>query len=76
MWKKLFLIVDFKKTPQTNTQENLIFFWKCSVSLPLKQRLGVRVWEALVMGTGEEEQILSHGFAFVSTAKFSDRNKL
>lgn len=63
----------FKKNP-TNKQnkKNLIFFWKCSVSLPLKQKLGVKVWEALVKGTGEEELITSRSFAFVSTAKFSD----
>lgn len=34
------------------------------------------MWEALVIGTGEEEQLMSHSFAFVSTAKISDLTKL
>lgn len=34
------------------------------------------VWEALVIGTGEKERLVSHGFAFVSTAKISDLTEL
>lgn len=57
-------------------QKNLIFFLEMLCVPPCETETGVRVWEILVMGTGEEEQITSHGFAFVSTAKFSDWNKL